>query len=101
MKESEVQRLKIGHIYYVQHRNNDKTVSRRTRRAFVGREERFGGGIPCCVFSSRLPRKATVERDGDNLIYRNAVPMSEISIPLYDLVSVEAVGNGQTAPDTP
>lgn len=90
MTHHEIKALKIGTIYFVRHRNNDKTFSRRTRRVYKGIESRFGE-LPCCVFSSRLPIKATVEVDGDNLIYSHHVPTGEISIPLYDLVEVKGV----------
>lgn len=90
MTEHQARDLKTGKIYAVRHRNFDKSVSRRTRRAFIGMESRFGG-IPCAVFTSRLPKKGHVELSGDKIIFDGCCPLSEISVPVYDLLEAREV----------
>ena len=81
-----------GRAYRVVHAVGGPGVCR-ARRIFKWHEKRFGD-IPCCVFTSRAnpdvrgewnPLKKSLTLTGRRL------PTSEISIPFYDLESVDEI----------
>lgn len=97
MKLSDVQQFEKGQAYLVTHRqrgaNGQAAVTRATRRIFKGLESRFGE-IPCAVFTARVdPTTSAIydEVTGTLALRGKRVPRSEVSIPHYDLETVESV----------
>jgi hypothetical protein len=97
MKTSDVQQFEKGQTYLVSHRqlgaNGQPEVIRKTRRIFKGLESRFGT-VPCAVFTTRVGPATSATYDevtGMLSISGKRVPRSEVSIPHYNLETVESV----------
>ena len=73
--------------YKVTHRNGEKTVT--ATRIFKWMENRFGS-IPCFVFTSRVNKDVIASFADDILIISGRrIPSSELSIPIYDLITID------------
>ena len=83
-----------GYHYIVEHERpileketNPNPV--KARRVYKGEERRFGK-ILCYVFSSKVDKDVTCKVTSEGLEWSGKrIPASEISIPYYDLLSVE------------
>ncbi|KKN59790.1 hypothetical protein LCGC14_0538800 [marine sediment metagenome] len=72
--------------YKVTHRDNTGKVTKATR-IFKWTENRFGS-ILCFVFTSRVNKDVVASFANDTLtISGRRIPSSELSIPIYDLIS--------------
>ena len=80
--------LKPAKRYKVTHRSNSGKPIKATR-IFKWMETRFGK-IPCFVFTSKVNKDVVAEYIGNTLrITGKRLPQQEISIPIYDLITVE------------
>ena len=88
------QTLEPGRKYKVTHRvtdfhGNEKTVT--ATRVFKWMETRFES-IPCFVFSSKVDRNVEAWFEDNKLYMRGKrLPQSELSIPIYDLLSFVSI----------
>ena len=75
--------------YKVTHREDSgKTVT--ATRIFKWTETRFGGDVFCFVFTSRVDKSVVAEFSDNKLrMSGRRLPKQEISIPIYDLISID------------
>ena len=72
--------------YKVTHREGEKTI--KATRIFKWPETRFGK-ILCFVFTSRVDKSVSATFANNKLtISGRRIPQQEVSIPIYDLISV-------------
>ena len=74
--------------YKITHKDNTgKTIT--ATRIFKWMETRFGD-IPCFVFTSRVDKSVSAEFSDNTLrMAGKRLPAQEISIPIYDLITIQ------------
>ena len=84
------QKLEPAKRYRVTHRDNDGRQITATR-LYKWHEVRFGD-ILCFVFTSRVNKDVEASFSDNKITMRGKrLPMTELSIPLYDLVEFKAI----------
>jgi hypothetical protein len=95
MESSAIEQLEPGKAYLVSHRESPDIgrtqVTRKVRRIFKGLEKRFGA-IPCAIFTAKVDKATSASYNKETCtltISGKRLPISEVSIPHYDIVVAE------------